>query len=86
MTPQRMDSANVCFLCGRRLRNAVFCPLCGSSLCSWECHIKHSAAHSGCLDGKSDMDLPQVAPCHRPSAGGTGGSQTWNVPEKKLPR
>jgi hypothetical protein len=33
-----MNNANRCFLSRGHLRNAVFCPLCGSSLYSWECY------------------------------------------------
>jgi hypothetical protein len=35
-----------CVLCGGRLRNAVFCPACGRSSCSWACSLRHLAEHS----------------------------------------
>jgi hypothetical protein len=35
-----------CVLCGGRLRNAVFCPACGRSSCSWACYLRHLAQHS----------------------------------------
>jgi len=59
MTQGSMNDSNGCFLCGRRLRNAVFCSLCGSSLCSWECYIRHRAQHSVCQSSKPDADEPQ---------------------------
>jgi hypothetical protein len=39
-----IDSSH-CEVCGRRLRNAVFCSACGESLCSWECYTRHLAQH-----------------------------------------
>jgi hypothetical protein len=35
-----------CVLCGGRLRNAVFCPVCGHSSCSTACHVRHLAQHA----------------------------------------
>jgi hypothetical protein len=34
-----------CVTCGGRLRNAVFCPVCGRSSCSWACYMQHLAQH-----------------------------------------
>jgi hypothetical protein len=36
-----------CGLCGRRLRNAYFCPECGQSLCGSRCFDEHVATHLG---------------------------------------
>ena len=41
----RMDSRE-CPECGRRLRNSVFCHVCGQALCSWICYLAHVAAHA----------------------------------------
>jgi hypothetical protein len=41
-----MASASDCFLCGRKLHNAVFCPKCASALCSWSCYVKHAVGHT----------------------------------------
>ena len=41
----RATDTNKCVLCGGRLRNAVFCPVCGRSSCSWTCSVKHVAEH-----------------------------------------
>jgi len=38
--------ASQCVLCGGRLRNAVFCPACGHSSCSWACYLRHLAQHT----------------------------------------
>ena len=38
-------NASKCSLCGRRLRNAVFCPVCGTALCSWGCCRTHHVQH-----------------------------------------
>jgi len=35
-----------CVMCDGRLRNAVFCPVCGHSSCSWACHLRHLAQHA----------------------------------------
>jgi hypothetical protein len=39
-------NASECVLCGGRLRNAVFCRLCGRSSCSWACYLRHLGQHS----------------------------------------
>ncbi|MGP0066647.1 MAG: hypothetical protein ACLQGP_24040 [Isosphaeraceae bacterium] len=28
------------------MRNAVFCPVCGESSCSWACYLRHLAQHA----------------------------------------
>lgn len=33
--------------CGRRLRDAIFCPRCGQCLCSFACLDVHIAGHQG---------------------------------------
>jgi len=35
-----------CSECQERLRNSVFCDLCGQPLCSWECFLRHTTAHA----------------------------------------
>lgn len=39
-------NASECVLCGGRLRNAVFCPTCGQSACSWGCYLRHLTEHA----------------------------------------
>ncbi len=34
-----------CQQCGRRLRDAIFCPGCGQCLCSFACLDEHIARH-----------------------------------------
>jgi hypothetical protein len=46
MTSPCVINASDCVLCGGRLRNAIFCPLCGRSSCSWACYMRHLAQHS----------------------------------------
>jgi hypothetical protein len=75
MTNGSASDASKCLLCGRRLRNAVFCPICGSSLCSWVCYIKHIAEHALLKGAKTDGDVPHKIG-GRPLAGGTGGGKS----------
>ena len=42
---RHMINSSRCLVCGGRLRNAVFCPLCGSSLCSLACYLEHLTGH-----------------------------------------
>jgi hypothetical protein len=35
-----------CVVCQGRLRNAVFCSICGESSCSWACYLRHLAQHA----------------------------------------
>jgi hypothetical protein len=58
MTQPRMKDASRCFACGRPLRNAVFCQLCGTSLCSWACYSAHVAGHA--LNGNASGQAHQV--------------------------
>jgi len=44
--PRTTDKTSQCVLCGGHLRNAVFCPTCGHSACSWACHTRHLAQHA----------------------------------------
>jgi hypothetical protein len=46
MENPRTTETSQCVLCGGRLRNAVFCPVCGHSSCSWACYMRHLAQHS----------------------------------------
>jgi hypothetical protein len=46
MKDPRTTETSQCVLCGGRLRNAVFCPTCGHSSCSWACYMRHLAQHS----------------------------------------
>ena len=41
-----MTDASRCVLCDGRLRNAIFCPSCGESSCSWACYMRHLGQHS----------------------------------------
>jgi hypothetical protein len=46
MKGPRTTESSHCVVCGGRLRNAVFCPVCGGSSCSWACSMRHAAQHS----------------------------------------
>jgi hypothetical protein len=46
MNNPRTTETSQCVLCGGRLRNAVFCPVCGRTSCSWACYMRHLAQHS----------------------------------------
>jgi hypothetical protein len=35
----------LCRYCGRPLRHAVACPLCGRSCCRWQCYTQHVDWH-----------------------------------------
>jgi hypothetical protein len=61
MSRRVMDDSNQCSVCGRRLRNAVFCQRCGSSLCSWECYNKHRGERLARQNSKHDADGPRAA-------------------------
>ena len=56
MSRRVKDDRNECSLCGRRLRDAVFCQRCGSSLCSWECYNKHRGERFARQSSKRDSD------------------------------
>ncbi len=43
--PRKTETCQ-CVRCGGRLRNAVFCPVCGHSACSWACYTRHLEQHS----------------------------------------
>jgi len=40
------SAGNECQQCGRKLRDAIFCPLCGQLLCCWKCFEQHATDHS----------------------------------------
>jgi uncharacterized membrane protein YvbJ len=40
-----MAAFSHCIQCGRRLRDAVFCPQCGMSACCWKCQAQHAVGH-----------------------------------------
>jgi hypothetical protein len=40
-----MAGFNDCAQCGRKLRNALFCPDCGQAVCSSRCFDEHEATH-----------------------------------------
>jgi hypothetical protein len=61
MSRRVMDDSNQCSVCGRRLRNAVFCQRCGSSLCSWECYNKHRGERLARQSRERDSDAPLAA-------------------------
>lgn len=46
MKNTRTTESSQCVQCGGRLRNAVFCPACGGSCCSWACHSRHLSQHA----------------------------------------
>jgi hypothetical protein len=48
-----MSGFSHCLECGRKLRDAVFCPQCGGGLCSRECLAKHAERHRA---------VPEAAP------------------------
>jgi hypothetical protein len=38
---------SLCRHCGRPLRQALPCPLCGRSCCRWKCYTEHVDRHRG---------------------------------------
>lgn len=76
-----------CIECGRRLRNAFFCPNCPQAACSPDCLGKHSARHQAAAAVLStpQEDNPERpgkgdGKEHGPDSGSAGG------PEKTKPR
>jgi len=69
-----MSAFSNCVQCGRRLRDAVFCPECGLSTCSWKCHVQHTVAHEhpAVVPEPAAWDSP--AGVARVTAGCSGGS------------
>jgi hypothetical protein len=65
-----MSNASHCLVCGRRLRNAVFCPFCAASLCCSACFRRHLAQHTLISGRPSDcrsasrhaVTFPHLAP------------------------
>jgi hypothetical protein len=63
-----MSYRSHCQQCGRRLRDAIFCPRCGQFLCSWRCLDEHEEKHLRLAAGPQgpvetaapDMPLPSV--------------------------
>ena len=62
-----MSAFSHCAECGRKLRDAVFCPGCRSVFCSWKCQLLHSkreatSAVSGtsvaCQSATKPLELP----------------------------
>jgi hypothetical protein len=43
-----------CHQCGRKLRDAVFCPRCGQCLCSFACLDEHVAQHGAPTETPAD--------------------------------
>lgn len=46
MKDPRTTETSHCVMCRSHLRNAVFCPTCGRSACSWACYTRHLAQHT----------------------------------------
>ena len=71
-----------CVVCDGRLRNAVFCSVCGESSCSWACYLRHLAQHTQHtrLAGRAATyagearreDRQEARASWEPSAGGRG--------------
>jgi hypothetical protein len=80
MTEQSLPKSTWCLLCGRRLRNAIFCPLCSSSLCSRECYLKHVADQSVCKGRELNADVPSGTGRQRSS----DGPQALDVSDHKI--
>jgi hypothetical protein len=53
-----MASTSVCFQCGHKLHNAIFCSGCAGVFCSWNCYVKHSARHAS-GDGIPSANSPE---------------------------
>jgi hypothetical protein len=49
-----------CQECQRRLRDAIFCPWCGQSSCSWKCHVQHVARHAGSFPTKDQATQEKI--------------------------
>lgn len=41
-----MGNFSHCQQCGRKLRDAIFCPRCSASLCSRRCFVAHLEQHT----------------------------------------
>ena len=48
-----------CIACGGRLRNSVFCSVCGESSCSWVCYVRHIEQHSARTDRLSSDEAAE---------------------------
>jgi hypothetical protein len=53
---------SLCAECGRRLRDAIFCPYCGASACCWTCYEEHHALKH------ATTAAPHEFPCVRDAA------------------
>ena len=69
MKNPRTTETSQCVTCGGRLRNAVFCPICGHSSCSWAC--SHAAPRAALDAARAARVLPGRLPSRR--AAGPGG-------------
>jgi hypothetical protein len=47
MNPANRAHFSLCGHCGRPLRQALPCPLCGRSCCRWRCYTEHVDRHRG---------------------------------------
>jgi hypothetical protein len=57
------SAGNDCQQCGRKLRDAIFCPLCGRLLCCWTCFEQHASVHSSDLPASRPMPkAPKTTP------------------------
>jgi hypothetical protein len=46
MTPEKGPvHFSVCARCGRPVRHAVSCPMCGKACCRWDCYVRHLDHH-----------------------------------------
>ena len=73
-----MSAFSHCIHCGRRLRDAIFCPECGMSTCSWTCQAQHAAGHESNTEPLRNTwnGLASLAAGGAKEAGGTlGGSR-----------
>jgi hypothetical protein len=72
-----------CTMCDGRLRNAVFCSICGESSCSWACYLRHVAQHARLAGHPASYpgeprqdDRPDSRAGREPAAAGRPG---WDV-------
>jgi hypothetical protein len=79
MTNPGASDESRCARCGKRLRNAVFCPSCNRALCCWAClhaHLEdHPLGSSGKrgprTEGTGMADFPAATNNDQSSVGGS---------------
>ena len=70
-----------CVECGRKLRNAFFCPRCGRPACSLNCMDHHAARHAvAAADRREPRNKPDypIDPTLAANAGHRNGQRSPN--------